>query len=182
MKSHLPLNKNNNNNYFNSKIFNNNTFFLPGVEKNYFCNNFANKTFNSNINNLFNNDFGNNKINFGMYNNFNSGSCFNINKDLLYNNIEIVQKITNYNNLKMNDNDLLNYDKYNYNINCINNSNNKAKFITIKNGEKYKCDSINKECELFNLDQSKKGIFNEFELKIENPISFCIIVTDILNL
>lgn len=182
MKSHLPLNKNNNNNYFNSKIFNNNTFFLPGVEKNYFCNNFANKTFNSNINNLFNNDFGNNKINFGTYNNFNSGSCFNINKDLSNNNIEIVQKISNYNNLRMNDNDLLNYDKYNYNINCINNSNNKAKFITIKNGEKYKCDSINKECELFNLDQSKKGIFNEFELKIENPISFCIIVTDILNL
>ena len=52
MKSHLALNKSNNNNYFSSKIFNNNTFFLPGIEKNYICNNFENKTFNSNINNL----------------------------------------------------------------------------------------------------------------------------------
>ena len=117
-----------------------------------------------------------------MYNNFNSGSCFNINKDLSNNNIEIVQKITNSNNLRMNDNDLFNYDNDNYKINCINNSNNKAKFITIKNGEKFKYDSINKECELFNLKQSKKDVFNECELKIENPISFCIIVTDILHL
>ena len=82
MKSHLLLNKNKNN-YFNSKIFNNNTFFLPGIEQNYFCNNFVNKTNNSNINNLFNNDFNKNIINFGIYNNFNSGSCFNFNKDLL---------------------------------------------------------------------------------------------------
>jgi hypothetical protein len=179
MKSHLLLNKNNKN-FFNSKIFNNNTFFLPGIENNYFYNNFVNKAFNCNINNLFNNEFNNNKINFGIYNNFNSGSCFNFNNDLFNNNIEIVQKMPNYNNLRLNDNDLLSND--NYNINYINNSNTKARFITIKNGEKYKYDSINKECGIFNLEQFKKGVFNKCELKIENPISFCIIVTDILNL
>jgi hypothetical protein len=181
MKSHLPLNKNNNNNnnYFDSKIFNNNTFFLPGIEKNYFCNNFVNKTFNCNINSLFNNELNNNQINFGIFNNFNSGSCFNFNKNLFNNNIEIVQKMPNYNNLRMNDNELLSSD--NYNINYINNSITKARFITIKNGEKYKYDS-NKECGLFNLEQFKNCVFNKCELKIENPISFCIIVTDILNL
>lgn len=181
MKSHLPLTKNNNN-YFNSKIFNNNTFFLPGIDKNYFFNNFVNKSKNSNINNLFNNniDFNNNKIDYGIYNNFNYGSYFNIKKDLFNNNIENVQKMPNYYNSRLNDSELLSND--NYNLNCINNSNIKTKFITIKDGENYKYDSINKECGLFNLDQLKKKVFGECELKIESPISFCIIVTDILNL
>ena len=178
----MTINKNNNNNYFNSTIFNNNTLLLPGIQKNYFYNNFVNKAFNSNINNLFNNDFCNNKINFGNYNNFNSGSCFNINKNLFNNNIEIVQKMPYYNNFRMNGNKLLTNDNDNYNINFINNSNNKARFINIKNEEKYKYDSINKECRLYNLEQFKKDVFNKCELKIENPISFCIIVTNILNI
>ena len=181
MKSHFSLTKNNNN-YFNSKIFNNNTFFLPGIEKNYFFNNFINKSMNSNINNLFNSnsDFNNNRINFGIYNNFNCGNYFNIKKDLFNNNIENTQKMPNDNIFRINDNELLSID--NYNLNCINNSNTKTKFITIKNGGNYKYDSINKECGLFNLEKLKNNFFGECELKIENPISFCIIVTDILNL
>ena len=179
MKSHLPLNKNNKN-YFNSKIFNNNALLLPGIEKNYYYNNFVNKSNNNNINNLFNNEFSNNNLNFGIFNNFNSGSCFNNNQDLFNNNIEFVQKMTKYNSFGMNDNKLLNG---NYNLNCINNSNiEDNRFITIKNGEEYKSDSINKECGLFNLKQFKRNVFNICELKIENPISLCIIVTDILNL
>ena len=185
MKSHLPLNKNNNNNnnnYFNSKIFNNNTFFLPGIEKNYFCNNFVNKTFNCNINSLFNNELNNNQINFGIFNNFNSGSCFNFNKNLFNNNIDIVQKMPNYNIFGTNDNELLNNGNDNSNRNYINNSNTNDKFITIKNGEQYKYDTINNECGLFKLEQFKKKVFNYYELKIDKPISFCIIDSDIMNL
>ena len=84
----------------------------------------------------------------------------------------------NYNNLKMNDKELLNEGNYNYNLNCINNSNIKNRFI--KNGEEYNYDYINKECGL--LEHFKNNVFVKRELKVENPISFSIIVTNILNL
>lgn len=179
MKSHLIVNKNNN--YYKSNLFNNKGFFLPGTQQKFIYNDYLYNII-SNINNN-NNYFSNRDLNLYNSNNISMNEIFsniNLNQLNLINHRNSYEKLLNYNN-----NLIDNYNNkilFNNNSNYISNMNMDGKALYTIKKEDSEClnnnEGFNKEYKLIKFNENENKIIDYYQLKIENPISFCIIVTD----